>query len=253
MNSAVNEYISLREAAGRDANLIGHTRSCSCSNGCVDRRCGCVKRSKDTKRVTLCSVNCHKGIDCQNMSSRLKLPLLPAYGGTIIDGANKLYFSNTCPVDWWIALLKVVQEQYPAVLERLVRQYSIGQNSILMVFVGYIRHDFFEKAKLVLAKHCNLMLRQSTYDFLGNEVEYVLRNFTFLVENTCNSSCSNGSLCPEPTKFHSFKDFPALTANEVGQFQQVVDNWMKNLHVSSCQVEITGQHNESVVEWIPRR
>ena len=122
-----------------------------------------------------------------------------------------------------------------------------------MVFIGYIRHGYFNKAKLMLAKHCQMTPMQSTYAFFRNEVEYVLKHFTFLVENICESSCSNGSLCPEPTKLHTFKDFPVVAAKEVGQFQQICNNWIKGLHVSPCRLEITGEPKENIVEWIPKR
>ena len=70
-------------------------------------------------------------------------------------------------MDCWITFLKVMQHQFPAQFERIVKEYSIGVASRIVLFIGFIRHNAFDKAKRHLAQLSNIELISNTYDFLA--------------------------------------------------------------------------------------
>ena len=221
LTSAVDNHISLREAAQLYAAAKENSCSkcCKCTNGCVDRRCGCVKHGHETQWVTKCSARCHNGSPCSNQFSQTNLPIFPAYGGVrILSNSDKIYFSNTCAVDCWLALIKVMQTDHAEILEAVVSANIIGPNSEMMVFIGYVRHGFYEKAKNILAVRCNIPLCHNTYDFFGNEVENVLCHLSFLVECSLTSTCTNGHRCPESIASCAVRDFPCVSGNTEDDF-----------------------------------
>ena len=244
--------ITIREAARM--NSIRKGNCCNCENGCVDRRCGCRKYSFRTKMITKCGTQCHKGKPCGNQVVDTILPVFPAYGGYYIKDCAKIIFSNTCSIDCWIALFKVIQSEHPEKLELLIRENSTGKNSTIMVFLGYVRHGCFERAKMLLAELCNIPLYQNTYDFYGNEIQNVLRHLTFLLENVCTSQCSNDNLCPERVKSDEMNDFPCVpNVHNDNEFETFIVNWLIEIKETPCRLELLNNNSCGInAQWIPK-
>ena len=69
-------------------------------------------------------------------------PHLSSYVGYIAErDMSREYFSNTCLLDYWMTYFKIMQEQYPEQLENIIKENSIGANSMIAVFLGFIRHN----------------------------------------------------------------------------------------------------------------
>ena len=60
------------------------------------------------------------------------------------------YFSNTCSLDCWLTYFKIMQEQYPEQLENIIKENSIGVNCMIAVFLGFITHNAFDRAKKLI-------------------------------------------------------------------------------------------------------
>ena len=254
LTSAVDNHISLREAAQLYAAAKENSCSkcCKCINGCVDRS-GCVKHGHETQWVTKCSAKCHNGSPCSNQFSQTNLPIFPAYGGVgILSNSEKMYFSNTCPVDCWLALIKVIQTDHAEILESVVSANIIGPNSEMMVFVGYVRHGFYEKAKHILAVRCNIPLCHNTYDFFGNEVENVLCHLSFLAECSLTSTCTNGHRCPESIASGVVRGFLCVSGNTEDDFVTFTVHWLTGTQYLPCCKALLDSSADSIVEWISK-
>ena len=53
-----------------------------------------------------------------------------------------------------------MQEQYPEQLENNIKENSIGANSMIAVFLGFIRHNAFDRTKKLIAILNNISLVQ---------------------------------------------------------------------------------------------
>ena len=212
ITSDIERTISIREATQIASTHKLSITICNCKNGCLDKRCNCVRYGIEYGVVPNCSSHCHKGKACQLKEKVHTFPDFPTYGGSFVEkGFTRTYFSNTCTVDCWIAFFKVMQHQFPAQLERIVQEYSIGVTSSIILFIGFIRHNAFDKAKRHLAQLSGIELKSKTYDFFGNEGINVLKHLKFLVSTKSVSHCSNGNECPEKVKVTRRNDFPVIS------------------------------------------
>ena len=85
ITSDIDRMISIREAAQIASTHKQSVTICNCKNGCLVRRCNCVKYSVEHGAVPKCSSRCHKGKACQLKEKVHTFPDLPAYGGSFVE------------------------------------------------------------------------------------------------------------------------------------------------------------------------
>ena len=117
------------------------------------KRCPCRKRN------VLCHTRCHAGHNCQNSSNEKENVtgqrnvgsigiVLPSYGGKV-GSAN---FSNTCPIDNWLAMLGIITEESVDIIINKVHENNVD----FVIFLKHIKHKRFMEAKLQLVHWNNI-------------------------------------------------------------------------------------------------
>ena len=92
--SDVDHFISIREAAQIVDSNKSSADVCHCKNGCLDRKCKCIKRVQIGGGTAHCGVRCHNGQPFKIFGAKSNsFPNLPSYGGYIADrDMSKEYF-----------------------------------------------------------------------------------------------------------------------------------------------------------------
>ena len=122
--SDVDHFISIREATQNVGLHKSSADVCHCKNGCLDRRCTCIKRIQIGGGTAHCGIRCHNGQPWKISGVKINsFPNLPSYGGYITErDMSREYFSNTCSLDCWMTYFKIMQEQYPEQLENIIKE-----------------------------------------------------------------------------------------------------------------------------------
>ena len=191
--------ISLRETARLQSVTGKSVVICKCHKKCDTKRCACKKHH------VACHSRCHSGRNCHNNKNDVALPMLPSYGGCLRDE----YFSNTCPVDNWLAMLTIVSKEKPNIYEELCCQVNDDEADLLLL-LQYIKTEKFLEAKFILATMNSLVLNAQTYDFYGNESKFTkfMQNFfQYQMSSICSSiHCPEREICQTinkiPSQFH---------------------------------------------------
>ena len=127
------DHKALDGAAAKSSSLSKQTLSCQCRKSCNTRNCSCRKEGM------LCSSHCHRGRGCSNnnfsqllksesekndpddpkkKTEKFKRNIVrpakiemtaPINGGR--EGTKT--FANTCPIDGWLFLLRLIADAYP--------------------------------------------------------------------------------------------------------------------------------------------
>ena len=245
-------YVSLREAVNKL--LQTPTIFCRCKkSGCCTKQCKCKVAN------ILCSSRCHKGNNknCNNIISSLqkktpeknaiqsivcadKLDVkrvpLPYFGGRINFGdAEKmevLRFVNTCPIDIWLAILKIVDSADSSLLPM--------QRRSLPRLMQFVRSENYDAAKLQVAIDSEISKDdQGVIDFYGGEFQRILTLYVFpenRIDSFCDSKhCTNQSMgrklvwCPSLDYKIGLNELVTPLA-----FQDSVTTWFKLPPPSIC-------------------
>ena len=148
-----------------------------------------------------------------------------------------------------------MQEQYPEQLENIIKENSIVANSIIAVFLWFIRHNAFDRAKKLISIWKNISLKSNTYDFFGYEGVNLLIHLKFLVSITTTSECSIRQKCPEAIQTNKRADFPVMSnvCGRQDEFASIIKTWRSGALVSPCLTELNPDAPEDIVECIPRK
>ena len=127
-----NTEISLREAARKYAVIKNDIVKCICKSGCKATHCIC-KRSKK------CLSQCHKGLKCSNgdecdVYENFK-KMFPKWDDKHTSNENDVFFSNTCTVDNWLALVYTIANSRPQLFSGIIDKY-FGESSDLMAILS---------------------------------------------------------------------------------------------------------------------
>ncbi|XP_057293463.1 uncharacterized protein LOC130622082 [Hydractinia symbiolongicarpus] len=161
VEEAENKCISLRSASimTNSRNITKTASRCMCHTSCLIGKCRCLKRKRT------CSSKCHPEQSCNNMETKIKkirqveapgndALLAPSFGGNVeIDGTFTT-LQNTCPVDTWLALLKVVLCCSSSMKEQT--QKACGEKTKRLF--DFIDQNKYLEAKLQVANDQNVKL-----------------------------------------------------------------------------------------------
>ena len=187
--------ISLSEAAKK---AVSSTHVfCHCKGDCNTLSCRCRRAS------IICSSRCHKASSekCKNKKSsivsdaiknpnnskykemqKINIGKVPSFGGRIIFDERLYQFQNTCAIDTWFVIFKVL-------LPVLRNQENTEQ---LQHLLQLIEKGHFNEAKLQVALDCNISLTSGVIDFFGNEFNLIIKPYLQkFYQHEVNSSCEN--------------------------------------------------------------
>ena len=144
--------ISLRTAAKQQSQQKSDVFFCKCRKSCKSKHCKCLKKGLS------CNGRCHSGKSCKNNvilnnvsisnSRELTPKVLVKYGGQI----GSEYFSNTCPVDNFLAMLCLIREEYSESFTGLLNISSDDYSEFILLLHLYVCMPFY-----VVHYHNNLM------------------------------------------------------------------------------------------------
>ena len=73
--------------------------------------------------------------------------MLPKWGNKHRSNENDVFFSNTCTVDNWLALVYIIANSRPRLLSGIIDKY-FGESSDLMAILGLARKCDYGMAKI---------------------------------------------------------------------------------------------------------
>ena len=201
--------VSLR-AAEKSSSLSKQTLFCQCRKSCNTRNCSCRKEGM------LCSSHCHRGRGCSNnnFSQLLKSEsekndpddpkkknekfkrnvvrpakiemTAPINGGR--EGTKT--FANTCPIDGWLFLLRLIADAYPETIGAVIVNFGSSQPMITSAF-RYCKIEEYDLAKSVMAEVKYIEAKRNCYNFHGNEQDLFIKHLSFLFAHSESSHCDS--------------------------------------------------------------
>ena len=221
-----NVELSLREAAMENSVMKVKVTYCKCRKLCHTNRCPCRKQNVP------CHSRCHSGTACENNQADELLSVInqfemPSYGGSI----GGIHFSNTCPVDNWLAMLSVIEHSHTT---SLIQRLSETRPDFSLL-LQHVKDKKFLQAKLHLAKVNSLQLNDRTYDFFGNE-KHLTNCLDFMMEYEMISICSN-HYCNEKAITATRRSIPAVSVKDgtsVETFTNAVVSWLTGSWFAPC-------------------
>ena len=113
---------------------------------------------------------------------KINLGKVPSFWGRIIFDDRLYQFENTCAVDTWFVIFKVL-------LPVLRNQENTEQ---LQHLLQLIEKGYFNEAKLQVPLDCNISLTSGVIDFFGNEFNLIIKPYLQkFYQHEINSSCEN--------------------------------------------------------------
>ena len=222
-----DKEITLREAARQHSASKEMTIFCKCKTFCESKRCPCRRNDR------ICYTRCHSGNGCKNMQDYIEY--LPSFGGFINLNGVPIYLSNTCPVDNWLAVFSMINQFQKPLYEAMV-EHSTESNtefSALMILIG---QNEFNKAKVELAKMCEIPFIQRTYDFLGDESSRFTKFLKCFLQYEMTSTCSS-EYCQSKEIHQSECPIPSISNSDgvsSSAFKGTVVNWLTGAFDSTC-------------------
>lgn len=267
-----DKVVSLREAAIL-SNSMTKLVFCKCKKGCKTTTCKCKKNKQ------VCSSRCHKGKGiCTNTVVEQKqkekeencIPVrqnpphesmkditfnVPLWGGKLVIGNKTVTFSNTCAIDNWLVLLKVLC--VTGRIHHLLEDYESSQLQVNLI--KNITDDNFNRAKYQLALSNKLKIERNNYNFYGSEEHLILDNiFQKMLLFSQISICDN-VLCPEKTIYKeqtkiiptielpeidlNYLSSASVTAFSKDEFREKINEWFFCESQATCGRLLDGKHN----------
>ena len=132
--------------------------------------------------------------------------MFPKWGDKRTSNENDVFFSNTCTVDNWLALVHIIANSRPQLFSGIIGKY-IGESSDLMAILGLARKCDYGMTKFKLARLNNLNLYKKTFDFYGDENSAFTKHLEIFTKHTITSTCST-DFCPVKVSTEDRKNFP---------------------------------------------
>ena len=185
--------------------------------------CKCVTSGYQTKHCKCfvaklkCSSRCHKSntANCKNREEEITtrnetsvklsscvssfVPVFPSFGGSINFNGSLHYFHNTCPVDTWLAVFKVLQ------INCKLRDNVNEEFNKLMLFV---RKDQYSATKFMVAISNKIVSRKNSFNFYGSEFTLFIQHF--LLFHMCYIEESSCLFCPQKRSVREMSNVPTL-------------------------------------------
>ena len=183
-------------------------------------------------------------------SSNYSIPV--QYGGHF--GVD--HFSNTCPVDNWLALLYSISTDHPVIYNDLITNYC-QTNAQFSLLLSLIKERKIMESKYHLATMNQLeTTTENCYDFYGNESKFTekcLNCIKFILKNDISSTCSS-EYCQVKDQKQTTTGIPTM-AHQDGisgeKFISAILNWLTGLWNAPCHRKLTGDPlpEDKYIHW----
>ena len=107
---------------------------------------------------------------------------------------NDVFFSNTCTVDNWLALVYITANSRPQLFSSIIDK-CFGESSDLMAILGIAQKCDYGMEKFKLARLNNLNLYKKTFDFHGDEYSLFTKRLEIFIKHAITSTCTS-DFCP---------------------------------------------------------
>ena len=135
--------------------------------------------------------------------------MLPKRGDKHRSNENDVFFSNTCAVDNWLALVYIIANSRSQLFSGIINKY-FGESSSLMAILGLARKCHYGMAKFKLARLNNLNLYNKTFDFYGDEYSLFTKHLKIFTKHSITSS----DFCPMKALTEDRKNFPSFQSRD---------------------------------------
>ena len=259
--SKLKTKISIRTAASKSSVITKSVFSCHCKKGCKNATCQCRKADM------LCTSRCHKGLSCSNnrpndVNNRDRKenvdPLrnagvdfdLPSFEATVVEDNSAVVLRNTCCIDNWLVIFRIMSMENPAVIKVLHDSYSNAYPKIFNI-ISMIGKQSYLQAKAQIRELNNLATVNSVVNFLGNEKDYFIRHMQFLFAHNISSSCQS-RFCPEPISSfvsNNYLHMVNVSSSSVS-ISHTINSWLYDGCRSLCRRKFSPNHNLPPPEYI---
>ena len=149
-------------------------KPCSCKSTCDNLLCQC--RITAQSCLNLCypendsCLNCERELISENREENaiLQKPklLFSGFGGCIMQDHTQIKFQNTCTIDNWIALLRVIHIDHPIVFDEMLHVSSCLSPPLCKI-LALIKAAKFNEIKLDIARFNQIKSSGDVIDFYG--------------------------------------------------------------------------------------
>ena len=154
-----------------------------------------------------------------SMMNVISMKILPKWGDKHRSNENDVFFSNTCTVDDWLALVYIIANSRPQLFSGIIDKY-FGESGDLMAILGLARKCHYGMAKFKLERLNNLNLYKKTFDFYGDEYSLFTKHLKIFTKHTITSTCCS-DFCPMKVLTEDRKSFPSFpSCDEVNIVQK---------------------------------
>ena len=122
------------------------------------------------------NLHCHIGLKCSNgdgcdVYENFK-KMFRKWSDKHRSNENDVFFSNTCTVDNWLALVYIIANSRPQLFSGIIDKY-FGESSDLMAIPGIAQKCDYGMAKFKLARLNNLNLYKKYLIFMEMSILYL--------------------------------------------------------------------------------
>jgi len=205
-------------------------------------RCRCFKSK------IICSSRCHSGKNkaCKNLVPNTitsQTVFLPRSGGSANHDGNEVKFINTCILDSWLTLLKMLLRRFPFLLEHNSYSRELKQTMDL-VLIGH-----YNEIKLHVSVMNNLILNDGFFNLFENEFILFLQPLLSpSLKHQLVSRCTS-PFCSNPEEVLQQSTIPSVNLQSETPVTTQLVQWFSGNVESTCKRPMTVPTKDLHTHW----
>ena len=167
---------------------------------------------------------------------------------------TEIKFQNTCTIDNWIALPRVIHIDHPIVFDEMLHVSSCLTPPLCKI-LALIKATKFNEAKLDIAQFNQIKSSGDVIDFYGSAENLLIKMLSILYLCESHSICGNLE-CPEREIVKFVSSYPAVSyvVQSEAQFIQCVTEWLFAEKSSTCLMKYTHRlPGEHLIKWMENK
>ena len=144
---------------------------------------------------------------------------------------------NTCPLDTWFTLLKIVFETQPSFIKFAGTNFGEMSSKLFQ----HIANNDFNEAKLQIAKDNDINPEKGAINFFSGEYSFIKRYLSPNLTNRIHSSCDS-PYCPQPIVEQEQNDLPTINFGDYDDtewispeaFKEEIMQWVNSSADTRC-------------------
>ena len=173
----------------------------------------------------------------------------PVNGSSMMLDGVHIRFTDTCPVDNWLAFLRVIYLTNRAVYAKLVSVSSGVMGQRMVDVLNCVACKDYPKAKYEISRMMYIEIEDGKLDLYGDE-NAMRKMMGMWCYHETKSQCSNAK-CPEKVQNHYLTTFPMLSSSCTNEWTagQEISDWITEELSNTCMRELTHYQDGDDAKW----